>query len=303
MFVACAADDRFAMPLAVMARSAAENLDPGRRLHLFVLDGGIREKSRRRLLASWAGQRLDVEWVALDRSRLAEMKVTGHVAVATYFRLLLPELLPASLSRVLYLDADVVVESDLGPLWDTDLRELALAAAQDLIVGHVSAPNGLRNWRELGLGEGAKYFNAGVLLLDLDRWRSERLGERVLDYLRRHRDVVRWWDQDGLNAVLAGRWLELDPRWNLTIQSETLPSVPPCDAATFREAIARPYVTHFLTHVKPWHTTCRHPRRDVFFRYLDETAWRGWRPRRNLLRGFRLHRRSRPPAKADGEPG
>jgi lipopolysaccharide biosynthesis glycosyltransferase len=280
--VATAADRRYAMPLAVMVRSLLHHLEPAHRLNLFVLDGGLGARARKRLLESWDTSRLAVEWITPDVRRLRVARVSGHIGVATYFRLLLGDALPASLGRVIYLDADVVVESTLAPLWTLGLDGRIVAAAQDWIVATVSAPNGLRRWRELGLGPDQKYFNAGVLLVDLERWRREEVARRALDFLAAERDGVRWWDQDALNVVLAGDWLELDPRWNLAIRSRAFPppETVPCGRAEYEAAVAAPFICHFATHVKPWHSDCEHPRRSVFFRYLDETAWSGWRPRR-----------------------
>ena len=274
------ADEAYAMPLAVMVRSLVTNLDPARTLRLHVVDGGLTTRSRARLTASWPRERLAIEWLVPDLARLAKLKVSGHVQVATYFRILVGSLLPRSVHRVIYLDADVLVEGDLGALWELDLAGHPIAAARDWIVLTVSAPNGLATWRELGLDPDQKYFNAGVLVVDLARWRRERTEERILEYLETHRERIRWWDQDGLNAVLGRDCLELDPRWNLNIRNRSFPTPEslPFDREQVDAIVAEARICHFATHVKPWHTDCEHPRRDRFFRYLDQTAWAGWRP-------------------------
>src|SRR5438067_13256487 len=85
LVIATSADDGYAMPLAVMVRSLVANLGGDEQLRLFVLDGGIRSRTRERLLASWPLERLSVEWVAPDVSRLHDVKVSGHVGLPTYF--------------------------------------------------------------------------------------------------------------------------------------------------------------------------------------------------------------------------
>ena len=111
--------------------------------------------------------------VAPDPQSLAGIRHRGRVSHATYFRILAPELLPASLSRVIYLDADVRVASDLSRLWAEPLREHPVLAVRDAGAPLVSSPRGLVNHRELGLAPELGYFNAGVMLLDLARWRAE----------------------------------------------------------------------------------------------------------------------------------
>lgn len=295
--VVTAADDRYAMPLAAMGRSLFAHLPAGRRLHLYVIADRLGEESRRRILASWDLSSVEVSWLPADLDRLRHLKVSGHIGVATYFRILVGSLLPQTVERAIYLDADVIVEQDLGLLWELDLADHPIGAAPDWIVQKVSSANGLATWRELGLGASQTYFNAGVLLIDLARWRREETEARVLAYLEKNRARVRWWDQDGLNAVLGKDFLELDPRWNLNIQSRAFPAPEsiPIPRAEYEAVVAAPWICHFATRVKPWHTDCRHPRRDRFFHYLDQTAWAGWRPAerspesRRTLRE-RLHR-------------
>ena len=280
----CAADDGFAMPLAVALRSALDSLAEPHRLAAFVLDGGIREGNRARLERSLASPRLELRFVAPDPQVLARIQHRGRVSHATYFRILAADLLPPDLARAIYLDADVLVEADLARLWSEPQRGLPVLAVRDAGAPTVSSPRGLLNHRELGLAPELGYFNAGVMLLDLALWRAEGLASRLLGYLESHPDAIRWWDQDALNAVLAGRWGELDPRWNQTpqcwepAQGEADPLTPERRALAIRD----PWIVHYSTWSKPWHWSCAHPARGKFFEVLDCTDWAGWRPRRTF---------------------
>jgi len=64
-------------------------------------------------------------------------------------------------------------------------------------------------------GPRRRYFNAGVMLIDIGRWRTEHVGSKAFEFTRRHLPILQQYDQDSLNAVLAGRWKELDPRWQV----------------------------------------------------------------------------------------
>ncbi len=276
--VACASDDAYAMPLAVAIRSLLDNLEPPRTVRLFVVDGGLRARSRKRLLESWPRDRVTVEWIQPDVTPLEGVKVSGHIPVASYFRLMLADWLPPSVERVVYLDCDVVVAASLAKLWAIDLAGHALGAAQDLSAPFVSRPNALATWSDLGLPADRKYWNAGVLLLDLGKWRARSITRELLRYLQSNRGRIRWWDQDALNAVLGGDCFELDPRWNVSIHWAT--KRDPHVAADFDALLREAYICHFASHVKPWHVDCAHPRRDLFFTYLAKTAWADFRPTR-----------------------
>src|SRR5437879_5215717 len=79
--VVTAADEGYTMPLAVMGRSLLGSLDPGRRVHLYVIADRVAARSRRRIRASWGNGRLEVTWLVPDLDRLRHVKVDGHVRV------------------------------------------------------------------------------------------------------------------------------------------------------------------------------------------------------------------------------
>jgi len=296
--VVLAADDNFAMPLAVTIRSALENLAPDRTLRIYVLDAGIKDETKSRLVQSWPSGRYQVEWLKVDADALAGVPVSGHVNLVTYYRVLIPRVLPAELDRVIYLDADLVVCADLGRLWDCPLNGHLCLAAQDCAAPYIDASQVLANYescasalgsarpvanfQELGLKPDAAYFNAGILLVDLHGWRREDLSAQMLDCLQRHRQHVRWWDQYALNVVLSGRWGQLDPRWNQGSHVFIYPSweQSPLDRQTFEQMRGDPYIVHYTTRFKPWRPLCPHPLAGLYFEYLDRTAWAGWRPGR-----------------------
>jgi lipopolysaccharide biosynthesis glycosyltransferase len=313
--LACAADDAFAMPLTVALRSVLDTLSPAHALEIFVLDGGIREENRERLAASLDPGRARLRFVAPPPEALAKIRHRGRTSLVTYFRILAADLLPAELRRAIYLDADVVAVADLSRLWAEPLRGAPVLAVRDAGAPTVSSPRGLLNYRELGLAPDLPYFNAGVMSLDLACWREEKLGARLLAYLETHAGAIRWWDQDALNGVLAGRWGELDPRWNQIPQcwEPAAGEGDPFPPALRERVIRDPWIVHFSTWSKPWHWGCKHPARERFFEVLDRTAWAGWRPRRSFrdslvwrrwlglrrrLQALRLARGAGPPPEA-----
>src|ERR1041384_4150254 len=117
IIMACGADDAYAMPLAVTVRSLLDNLEREASVRLFVIDGGLSEESKKRLRESWPADRLRVEWLKPDLSTLDGVKTSGHIPITSYFRLLVPDLLPADVERAIYLDSDLVVLGNLAKLW------------------------------------------------------------------------------------------------------------------------------------------------------------------------------------------
>src|ERR1700756_3376763 len=95
--VACACDDAYAMPLAIAIRSLLDNLEPAHSIRLFVIDGGLRPRNRQRLLESWPSEPLTIDWIRPEVSVLDGVKISGHIPIASYFRLLLADWLPPSI--------------------------------------------------------------------------------------------------------------------------------------------------------------------------------------------------------------
>lgn len=283
--LACAADARYAMPLGAMLRSAVVHLDPARRLTVHVLAEGIRAGDRDRVARSCAREGVTLHWIAADPDALRDLPTWGRMPRTTYQRLLLPDLLP-DLGKLVWLDCDVVVAADLGRLWDIDMDGRPALAVQDMVVPHVSSRLGIRDFRALGIPAEAKYFNAGVMVLDLQRWRRDDVAGRALEYLRAGGDRVLLWDQEGLNAALHGRWGELDPRWNqnASVAGRRFFRRPRhMDAATYRLVVEDPWVVHYCGNLKPWSLPdTGDPARDRFFLHLDATPWSGWRPKRTM---------------------
>lgn len=276
-----------------MIRSLLDHVPPRRDLLLFIADGGLTEENKRKLLASWDRKRMQVAFVRPDARAVSSLKLSHHIHTAAYFRLLLPEILPPSIRRVLYLDCDLVVRSDISELWETDLRGLPLAAVQELLSPFVSSPRGLLNYRPLGLAPETPYFNSGVMLMDLVQWRNERLGERIIQYIERQERDVRWWDQDGLNAVLAGKWFSLDPRWNVGALEIAFDrgEETPLTREAFDELLRGAAIIHFNSPLKPWNPGYPYARRMFFERAVQRTAWRAPRavpfPLRKITRLLR----------------
>ena len=304
--VACCADEAFVRPLAVAVRSLLE-ASGAEDLRLYVVDFGIRARSRHRLRASWPG--LDVTFLRVPRGRLYRVPLRGSGTPAHYGRLLLPELLPTTLERVLYLDADVLVRKDVRPLWELPLDGAPCLAARDAAAPCVdprTAPNyetahaylgsstPIPNHQALGLPGHAPYFNSGVLLIDLAAWRAEDLAGRMFACLEANRPHVRLFDQYALNVVLADRWRELPARYNAQTGARRYPSwrESPYDEATYDEVLCDPAILHFAARSKPWDHGYPPEEAQGFFDVLDRTAWAGWRPRRALL-GVNWRRKQR----------
>lgn len=201
-----------------------------------------------------------------------------------WLRLLLPVLLPDR-DRVLYLDSDLVVSDRLEALWSVDLQGQLLAAVHNPLYPHQSAA-----WQQaLGIPDPARYFNSGVLLLDLAALRAGDWTERLLHQAAASGEALRFPDQDVLNQAFWSRWQPLPPRFNAqAIHFDLPPRQLSGSAEALRAARHRPAIVHYTGQHKPWLHACRHPRRALYWQHRRQTPWADGQPLHPRLRNWLL---------------
>ena len=254
--------DRGCVPgCAVSIRSLLENADPHVPIRIHVICDGVGDTTRARLARSSQGAHPDAEMLFhdLDPGPVSGLTQSKLIPRSAYAKLLLDRLIPTSVSRLIFIDCDLLFERDAHVLWNTDLGERTVGATRN------GGPEETRSHAErLHLPE-PQYFNSGVLLVDLDRWRDLDVASRALGAARRFNTRLILHDQDALNVALACDWTPIDDLWNAWV---ILPDLDP-------EA---PTVLHFMGAPKPWDADCDRPFVDRFYGYLDRTDFAGWRP-------------------------
>ena len=132
---------------------------------------------------------------------------------ATYLRLVLPDLLGDQYRRILYLDSDIFFEGgDLNRLLDLPLGDHAVGAVADIDLFYDPAFHA-PEFKALNQ-PAMRYFNAGVMLMDSDAWRRDRIFQRCIDFAKVQPKACILHDQSLLNGVIQGRFAELAPAWN-----------------------------------------------------------------------------------------
>jgi lipopolysaccharide biosynthesis glycosyltransferase len=210
-----------------------------------------------------------ISFLNVPDRELEGLPTVGFTRKATWYRIFLPELRP-ELDRILYLDADLIVCDSLAPLWEIDLGNNWLGA-----VTNVLQHNDVQRPAELGLAGPEVYFNAGVLVMNLDQMRRDNRTEALREYSVRNAGRLLWRDQDALNVVLGERRLRLHPRWNCMNSFRWPRAAEVFGADALEEALRDPAIRHFEgpTINKPWHYLCE---RELSGLYLDHRRGTPW---------------------------
>jgi len=285
--VVCVSDAGYVPHLAAMLLSLAEHVTQ-ERVQVFVCFEGA-SSDKQQIVRMLQKYPVDLRFIPLESvvfDNLPQIKI-GHASSATYVRLLIDKLLPEGIERLIYLDVDLIVRSDLSKLWHQDLNGKTIAAVRDAIP--------YSRHSVLGLPAGAPYFNAGVMLIDLVRWRLKQIGARALNFACEDPDSLFCWDQCALNFILYEDWTPLDNTWNYqTMEVARYRNhgvyFTKMDQRT-RKAVQ---IVHFTGDVKPWQYLNYHPLKREYLGYRQRTPWPlvkfDDRGARNIVRRF-LHRR------------
>jgi lipopolysaccharide biosynthesis glycosyltransferase len=240
--IACSINGNYALPLLVMLSSLIDHLRTECRPVLYLVHRGLHHD-----LLTIIGSLLETHPILQTSSSLNGLPRHPRFPPEAAVPLLLTELLPADLDRVLFLDADLLVLDDAALLWEIPDGRHALAAVSDPAIPFCRSPRGVKMADELGIAPGAAYFNAGVMLIDLGGWRERDVSGRACDYLRRVGPRADFLHQEALNAVLSRDWLPLAARWNLSASLAGRP-YDPSPSGHWRV----PGIVHFSGRFKPW---------------------------------------------------
>ena len=200
----------------------------------------------------WMEQRHILFCDDMDMSRLLSVgKIQGRLSPATLMKLSLAEHLAGIYDKILYLDCDVTIHDDVAPLFSLGTAPFALAAVPS---GRILVALSERQRREtedhfhaLGMTRPYRFFNTGVLYIDVERWNRENLGGRALDFIRQNLDLCFLPDEHGLNAVLDGKIAQLSSIWNA-------PPLPRWRKVPF--GFTSPVIIHHAGFAKPWRRFC-----------------------------------------------
>ncbi|MCU1276448.1 MAG: glycosyl transferase family 8 [Bryobacterales bacterium] len=262
--IACAINNDYALPLLVMLTSLKEHLRPSYQLVLYLVHQGVSEE----LLAS-ISRLVETHSIVPSPESLAAIPRHPHFPREAAYSLLLPELLPGTLDRILFLDADLLVLDDLAQLWEISMGDRALAAAPDAAIPLCCSPRGVKKRDEWGISEDAVYFNCGVMLVRLSGWRERDVTRRACGYLQKVGRQVDFLHQEALNAILWDDWLPLESRWNLLGSMAGRP-YEQSGSGAWRQ----PGIVHFAGRFKPWRARIGGPFDQHYRAFLSRaTQW------------------------------
>ena len=270
--IACSTDDNYTQHCVAMLSSLFTN-NPTQSLLIHVIKNGLSQKNEEIITKFIRKHNVEYKFCAVDPGGLTgNAPVHGYVSISSYYRFFLPSIVDETVDKILYLDSDIIVRTDISPLWNTDVDGYYAAAVQE--------PISDEHLRQIGLKTGSAYFNAGILVVNLKKWREDNITEKCVTFTLQYPERVIYWDQDVLNNVFNDNWKRLNPYWNVSHFYYR----NGCDAAYFglseqvyNDLKFSPGIVHFTGPHKPWLYTTQHPFKQEYRWYLKGTQWASFR--------------------------
>lgn len=258
--IAIAFDENYLGPFYALLESLIANAGD---LHLHLIVTGVDEDSLTLIKSYTSTLDICTTFYEINDSQLESFVTRDKWTAAVYYRLYFPLLVDASVERLLYLDTDTIVLKNLKDFFTRPLDGFPVAAVYD---------NYVKVQPLIGIVSPGMYFNSGVLLIDVAKWREQEVSQRAIGYLRRYPERILYVDQCALNAVLRNNWLAVESKFNflhsylqLEISSKMIPSI-----------LAEVFIVHYNLD-RPWLMLCKNRLRRQFRKYLKRSPIYGGR--------------------------
>jgi len=272
--IALVADANFSIPLALALYSLQRVLNEGNHYHIHILDGGIDRHQLAKL--SEEGSPLHISYYPIEQE-LKSLPSAGRFPRSIYYRYLLPEILDASIERILYLDSDIIFLRDPEELWDIELGDAPLAACPWRIFGSYRekyAPYISNFPQRMGISAPTppqEYYYSSMLMMNLKVMREEKTCQQLLDFTESHAEQLIWPDQDAINAILAGRIRELPQHCNvIPLFAADISKESPAAQAAYAQAS----IIHFAATKPNILRGAQYPYEEQFFQLWQESPWK-----------------------------
>ncbi|NTV92633.1 MAG: glycosyltransferase family 8 protein [Chlorobiaceae bacterium] len=234
---------------------------------VYIISSGMSEKSYRNIEDIVKNRNCAVKHITVSDELFVKL-ATAHpfYPKGTYYRLLIPDLIDEE--KILYLDSDIIVNGSIKELYNQDVEDYFVCAIED---------PGFDRHRQLKMDNDAIYFNSGMMLVNLAKWKSTGLQKKVIDFIEHNPDAIWFPDQCGLNSVINGRWKKVPLKYNQqsSIFSDDFDRKFDCfSPEELNEAKKNPVIIHYTGGSKPWHFKNRHPYKQLYWKYLKMTPYR-----------------------------
>ncbi len=265
--ICLASDIAYSRFLAATMASVLKNSFSGNDLYFYILENNFSQEIKNKILELKKIRDFSISFINFDDSKICKIyeryNNLHHITKVVFYRLFISDLLK-DIDKIIYLDCDVIVLSDLKEMFNENIENYYLAGIEDIGYYYVGKDFGLQTYEN--------YINAGILLINLKMWRQENICLKFIDTLNRNRDMFYFGDQDVINFVCGNKIKLLDLSWNVQKSFFEISSLLYHPLRKYiRNARRKPKIIHYTTDKKPWNTYT--PLQNKYFKYEKITPF------------------------------
>jgi len=276
--IVLAADNNYAQHLAVTLSSILHN-NKNEKFNIFIFEDKISEFNKKKIAQVASQFNCKITYVIFDATIFKNMHF-GRFTIVAYYRLLMAKYI--NVDKILYLDVDIIVNKSIRSMYDIDIDNYYVAAVED-----IWKPRNYCN--KLKMDQDAKYFNSGVLLANLKKWKEDNLFEKFINFEKEISFEFESPDQDILNAIFNGKWKRLPLKYNQYEKNSDLDYPKLKESFTdneIKEAQEDPVIIHYIGGRKPWHYRNEHIKKELYWKYLQLTPYKSYIPSDRTLKNI-----------------
>lgn len=279
LVVVYSSDNNYVQHTGVSILSLLDNNKHFKDISIYVIDNEISEDNKEKLVEICKSYKRKIIFIDFNKYKgLLKLNMKWNISISSYARLFISSMLPDDINKVLYFDCDTIIVNKLNELWNMDMSDSYVAGVADTINSSTKSA--------VGINKDGNYINAGMLLINLRKWREDNIQDRFIKFIDNKNGSVTHHDQGVINGILYRNSKILKPNFNLMtvyyiMKREDIISYYGIDNEFYseeiiKEALANPVCIHFTPGftTRPWVKGCKHPKKQLYLDYLNKTPWK-----------------------------
>lgn len=246
--------------LSVCLQSIKDNINSNYKYEINILERGLTPNNKNFLKNQMSSDNFVIKFYNVEKllEKFSSPQNLQHISVDTYSRFFIPSILNAY-EKCIYLDGDTIVRDDLAKLYQTPLNGKTIGASVCAVISAwTNIDKEIKDYinKTIGISDNSKYFQAGVLILNLKKMRENNSQEKLIELASKKK--WKFADQDILNKLYKDDVQYIDMAWNYEYEHSDMRKaqykemMPLSILQEYINAKKNPKIIHFQGQRKPW---------------------------------------------------
>jgi len=266
-------DENYAQHAGVSLFSLLDNNEDIDEITVYMIENNLSSDSKEKFNEIIKKYNRQIIYIPID-FLCEDINKRDNYFLSSYARLFISKI--KEIDKILYLDCDTVITQSVKSLWNIEIYNYLVAGVQD--------NPAMYNAEVIGMTEYDRYINAGVLLMNLKKWRESGTDKKVIEFIDKYNGCVPHHDQGIINGICKDNILIIDPVYNAMSQffmhsSKQIKSLYDMKNYYSQEqldnAVKNPVIVHYINKFfnRPWFENCSHPMKNLYINYLKQSPW------------------------------